>query len=176
MTAPPTFSGEPIKFIRIKEVFYSNKKNSHFRGCLSVGVTGFEPATLCSQSRCATGLRYAPKMSFKFSGGERGIRTPGTVIPYDSLANCWFQPLTHLSICADKSSAFYRFCKLLTWFFSFFSRPSMNPLTLSTIFAQGLEISPSSSIADDGISARPRSSSTLFWQTKPWSISRNTLS
>ena len=28
-----------------------------------VGVTGFEPATLCSQSRCATGLRYAP---FKF--------------------------------------------------------------------------------------------------------------
>jgi hypothetical protein len=26
-----------------------------------VGATGFEPATLCSQSRCATGLRYAPK-------------------------------------------------------------------------------------------------------------------
>lgn len=29
--------------------------------------------------------------------GERGIRTPGTLIGYDSLANCWFQPLTHLS-------------------------------------------------------------------------------
>lgn len=71
MTAPPTFSGEPIKFIRIKEVFYSNKKNSHFRGCLSVGVTGFEPATLCSQSRCATGLRYAPKMqAFKFANAK----------------------------------------------------------------------------------------------------------
>ena len=26
-----------------------------------VGETGFEPATLCSQSRCATGLRYSPK-------------------------------------------------------------------------------------------------------------------
>ena len=26
-----------------------------------VGETGFEPATLCSQSRCATRLRYAPK-------------------------------------------------------------------------------------------------------------------
>ena len=26
----------------------------------SVGVTGFEPATLCSQSRCATKLRYTP--------------------------------------------------------------------------------------------------------------------
>ena len=40
------------------------KKQLHFHvtACLStVGVTGFEPATLCSQSRCATGLRYAPK-------------------------------------------------------------------------------------------------------------------
>ena len=27
---------------------------------LLVGAAGFEPATLCSQSRCATGLRYAP--------------------------------------------------------------------------------------------------------------------
>ena len=26
----------------------------------NVGVTGFEPATLCSQSRCATKLRYTP--------------------------------------------------------------------------------------------------------------------
>ena len=25
-----------------------------------VGATGFEPATSCSQSRCATRLRYAP--------------------------------------------------------------------------------------------------------------------
>jgi hypothetical protein len=25
-----------------------------------VGVQGFEPWTLCSQSRCATGLRYTP--------------------------------------------------------------------------------------------------------------------
>ena len=25
-----------------------------------VGATGFEPATPCSQSRCATKLRYAP--------------------------------------------------------------------------------------------------------------------
>ena len=26
-----------------------------------VGATGFEPVTLCSQSRCATRLRYAPR-------------------------------------------------------------------------------------------------------------------
>ena len=32
-----------------------------------------------------------------FSGGEDEIRTRGTVIPYVSLANWWFQPLTHLS-------------------------------------------------------------------------------
>ena len=31
--------------------------------CL-VGAEGFEPPTLCSQSRCATRLRYAPTLSF----------------------------------------------------------------------------------------------------------------
>ena len=36
--------------------------------------------------------------SSSFGCGERGIRTPGTVIPYGSLANCWFQPLTHLTL------------------------------------------------------------------------------
>ena len=34
---------------------------------LLVGAAGFEPATLCSQSRCATGLRYAP------TGRKRGL-------------------------------------------------------------------------------------------------------
>ena len=29
-----------------------------------VGATGFEPATLCSQSRCATGLRHTPSLLF----------------------------------------------------------------------------------------------------------------
>ena len=29
--------------------------------------------------------------------GEGGIRTPGTLIGYVSLANWWFQPLTHLT-------------------------------------------------------------------------------
>jgi hypothetical protein len=27
-----------------------------------VGMTGFEPATLCSQNRCATKLRYIPNI------------------------------------------------------------------------------------------------------------------
>ena len=29
---------------------------------MNVGVPGFEPGTPCSQSRCATGLRYTPKL------------------------------------------------------------------------------------------------------------------
>ena len=37
--------------------------------------------------------------------GEDEIRTRGTLIAYDSLANCWFQPLTHLSkvFCAERA-------------------------------------------------------------------------
>ena len=31
----------------------------------SIGAPGFEPGTPCSQSRCATGLRHAPKMLFR---------------------------------------------------------------------------------------------------------------
>ena len=36
---------------------------------LMVGAEGFEPPTLCSQSRCATRLRYAPISKFYLSGG-----------------------------------------------------------------------------------------------------------
>ena len=37
-----------------------------------VGAEGFEPPTLCSQSRCATRLRYAPITSFDCN--PNGIR------------------------------------------------------------------------------------------------------
>ena len=30
-----------------------------------LGMTGFEPATLCSQSTCATKLRYIPKIKIE---------------------------------------------------------------------------------------------------------------
>ena len=43
-----------------------NKKgfmaNNHKPLIYLVGATGFEPATSCSQSRCATRLRHAPKL------------------------------------------------------------------------------------------------------------------
>ena len=32
------------------------------KGEVMVGAEGFEPPTLCSQSRCATRLRYAPTL------------------------------------------------------------------------------------------------------------------
>src|SRR5215211_2624630 len=35
-----------------------------------VGAAGFEPATLCSQSRCATRLRYAPMPVLPFEDIE----------------------------------------------------------------------------------------------------------
>ena len=39
----------------------ANKKRQCFHCLLMVGATGFEPATPCSRSKCATRLRYAPK-------------------------------------------------------------------------------------------------------------------
>ena len=42
-------------------------------------------------------LKQAWHPVFSVAGGEGGIRTPGTVNPYVSLANWWFQPLTHLT-------------------------------------------------------------------------------
>ena len=41
-----------------------------------------------------TRLRYTPKIYLAERGG---FEPPVRVTPYDSLANCWFQPLTHLS-------------------------------------------------------------------------------
>ena len=65
-----------------------------------VGVAGFEPATSCSQSRRANRTTLYPEYRVQLCG-ERGIRTPGTLDRYVSLANWWFQPLTHLSGCID---------------------------------------------------------------------------
>ena len=39
-----------------------------------VGIPGFEPGTPCSQSRCATGLRYIPKKLAGGGGFEPTIR------------------------------------------------------------------------------------------------------
>ena len=79
----------------------------------SVGMPRFELGVSCSQSRRDNRTTLHPalcpikthsqlhslkkRLFFGAFCGEGGIRTPGTLIEYDSLANCWFQPLTHLS-------------------------------------------------------------------------------
>ena len=44
------------------------------KGSLQVGVTGFEPATTWSQTRCATGLRYAPKGFAKLASFAESLK------------------------------------------------------------------------------------------------------
>ncbi len=46
---------------------------------------------------CNKGCKSRNNLIYTLYCGEWGIRTPGTVIPYVSLANWWFQPLTQLS-------------------------------------------------------------------------------
>ena len=86
-------------------------------------MAGFEPTTSCSQSRRDTGLRYIPNLvsSFFYFPFSKGLQSNGfkLTIPflfanfyslrrgrdsnpryryqYDSLANCSFRPLRHLS-------------------------------------------------------------------------------
>jgi hypothetical protein len=49
--------------IRERQVFKREKTLGNL-----VGAEGFEPPTLCSQSRCATRLRYAPTQGLSHSG------------------------------------------------------------------------------------------------------------
>ena len=79
--------------------------------------------------------------------GRRGIRTPGTVNPYGSLANCWFQPLTHPSrgialiakhcfsnACA-KVVVLSDTCKFFLHFFSIFFIVPMSPVATALIMS-----------------------------------------
>ncbi len=51
--------------------------------------------------RNAIGIPYSHAETTVNSGGESGIRTRGTLVGYDDLANRCFRPLSHLS---DQSS------------------------------------------------------------------------
>ena len=59
--------------------FYNNAKKSSALSVLSfsnVGMTGFEPATLWSQTRCATGLRYIPILDAVRARFELAVQFP----------------------------------------------------------------------------------------------------
>ena len=65
-----------------------------------VGVAGFEPAASTSQTWRDNRATLHPEViinSIKIICGETGIRTPGTLLGYDDLANRSFRPLRHLS-------------------------------------------------------------------------------
>ena len=64
--------------------------------CVLVGVAGFEPAAPCSQNRCANRTALYPEQFFS-SAVRGGFEPPVPVSRYASLANWWFQPLTHLT-------------------------------------------------------------------------------
>ena len=66
--------------------------------CVLVGVAGFEPAAPCSQNRCANRTALYPEQFFS-SAVRGGFEPPVPVSRYASLANWWFQPLTHLTDC-----------------------------------------------------------------------------
>src|SRR5574340_1856262 len=51
-------------FIRVHHIRKTDEENTVRTKCGLVGARGFEPPTSCSQSRRATGLRYAPTCTF----------------------------------------------------------------------------------------------------------------
>src|SRR5262249_7603883 len=53
-----------------------------------VGATGFEPATTCTPSRCATRLRYAPGTSRRCDG----LRGSGMYLPLPGGSSCSVGP------------------------------------------------------------------------------------
>ena len=57
-----------------------------------VGVVGFEPTTLCSQSRCATRLRYTPNNDLLSIGASGRTRTgmPSLAGDFESPASTYF--------------------------------------------------------------------------------------
>ena len=121
------------KFLSICEILWANHGQIFIFGqkervttarnslIFTVGAKGFEPSTPCSQSRCAS--RTAPYPEVCLTLAEKGgFEPPVPLAEYDSLANCWFQPLTHLSKvlrseCVCKSTPFFITSKLFCSFF-----------------------------------------------------------
>jgi hypothetical protein len=68
-----------------------------------VGVARFELATFCSQSRRDDRATLHPEVLFNVSQRERDSN-PRYRYQYVSLANWWFQPLTHPSISLKRNA------------------------------------------------------------------------
>ena len=60
MRSPAAATGKLYGAQKVAHVLARFQPEAHKRLIWMVGAEGFEPPTLCSQSRCATRLRYAP--------------------------------------------------------------------------------------------------------------------
>jgi hypothetical protein len=70
-----------VKFASLLYASGKTKPAAFAAGLLSVGTTGFEPATPCTPCKCATGLRYVPNvLILLIQWGAKVIKKPaGTV-------------------------------------------------------------------------------------------------
>ncbi len=88
-----------------------------------VGLTGFEPATLCSQSRCATKLRYSPTIPPRDAG------VPGP--PASRASNSIFaQPPERYPRCSDMSACLSALSAAPRWLIAFFSARESSAIVL----------------------------------------------
>ena len=92
---------------------------------------GIEP--LCQDwESCILTIRWIHHLSLTIEDccGSWGIRTPGTINSYGSLANCWFQPLTQTSLpiifivsfSLKRGAKVRRFFYISKYFRTFFSK------------------------------------------------------
>ena len=117
-----------------------DQKRSLLRGSFLFRVSGQKDSNLrppAPKAGALAGLRHTPKkktirnrlLAFAEKGG---FEPPVPIAGYDSLANCWFQPLTHLSRCELR-------CKSTTFsdtrkrFLPFFYQKQYCPLNINMI-------------------------------------------
>ena len=111
--------------------FQIGQKNRSYHFCNSlIFRSGQKDSNLrppAPKAGALAGLRHTPKkktilhrlLSFAEKGG---FEPPVPIAGYDSLANCWFQPLTHLSSalnCGAKVGIFPIPASVFCYFFSF---------------------------------------------------------
>ena len=99
--------------------FQIGQKNRSYRLCNSlIFRSGQKDSNLrppAPKAGALAGLRHTPKKKTIFhrllSFAEKGgFEPPVPIAGYDSLANCWFQPLTHLSRCELRCKSRLFFC------------------------------------------------------------------
>jgi hypothetical protein len=85
----------PNNFLKWRREYEIKFLNSSDLTIFFVIRQGLEPRTYALEGRCSI------QLSYRTYAERGGFEPPVQFNPYDSLANCWFQPLTHLSVRFD---------------------------------------------------------------------------